>query len=50
MGTTMLAMKTIVASAHDPEVQRNTTPLRIVSDCALNKVLVTMTGKRTAGI
>jgi hypothetical protein len=46
----MLAMNTITAKGHDPDVQRYTTPLKIVSDCAPNKELVCMIGKTLAGM
>ena len=46
----MLAMKIIAARGHEPDVQRYTTPLMIVSVCEPNKKPVSMTGRTFAGI
>ena len=50
IGTAMLAMKTTTASGHEPEVQRYTTPVRIVSFCAPNSELVSIIGSMLAGM
>jgi hypothetical protein len=50
LGTRMLAINTMTARCHEPEVQRYTTPLKIVSDWAPNKELVCIIGKTFAGM
>src|SRR5581483_8056417 len=48
-GTTMLAAKTISARYHEPEYQRYSTPLRIVSSEEPKRELVYMMGSVFAG-
>ena len=46
----MLAMKRMTASGHDPSIQRNTTPLMMVSVSEPKREPEIMTGRRLAGM
>jgi hypothetical protein len=48
-GTKMLAIKTIAARAHEPDVNRKTIPLMIVSFCSPKRDPVSMIGSIMAG-
>src|SRR5258705_12165923 len=50
IGTAMLAMNTMMAKGQEPDVQRYTTPLRIVSFSEPNSELVFITGSMFAGM